>query len=193
MQFEDYTQIHTHTLNNKQPTTLQAQLKELFRLADPDHSKSIDLDEFRLVLADLHSLETEPERFQRRQASRFERSAWAESSPSIKSDKFGLFSGAFSRYLKRSNLPWGDGHFRIRPMSMSCVDDLPRKCFRESSASFFREAADVELGSVDGGRVVAGDGGRGVAYRHTSVPSFWTAVVKNGVGVEQLETKTDSA
>lgn len=38
----------------------QAQLKELFRLADPDHSKSIDPKEFRDFLDDLQTLESEP-------------------------------------------------------------------------------------------------------------------------------------
>ncbi len=38
----------------------QAQLKELFRLADPDHSKSIDPTEFREFLKDLQTLESEP-------------------------------------------------------------------------------------------------------------------------------------
>ncbi|CAN0298684.1 unnamed protein product [Ectocarpus sp. 12 AP-2014] len=37
------------------------QARELFRLADPDHSKSIDPAEFRAFLSDLQTLADEPE------------------------------------------------------------------------------------------------------------------------------------
>ncbi|CAM9585082.1 unnamed protein product [Choristocarpus tenellus] len=37
----------------------EVELKELFRLADPDHSKSIDLEEFKVFLSDLKQLEDE--------------------------------------------------------------------------------------------------------------------------------------
>lgn len=53
----------------------QVQLKELFRLADPDHSKSIDLEEFRTFLSDLRSLEHEPKLFQQEVELRIGRSS----------------------------------------------------------------------------------------------------------------------
>ena len=161
-------------------------------MADPDHSRSIDLDEFRVFLADLQSLETEPERFQLELAGRLERCARTESSRSLKNDEFGLFSETFSSSLAQLNLLRGGGRFRVRPMSMSCVDDLPRKTSRESSAIFSGEAADAELGNVDGSSVGAEvRKGRGNARRHTDLPSLRTAVMSYGVGVEPFETKTE--
>lgn len=88
-------------------------MKELFRLADPDHSKSIDLAEFRVFLFDLQSLETEPERFQREMVSRLERSVRTMKARSVGKDEFGLFSAAFH--------PLGAGGFEgsRRPVSTS--------------------------------------------------------------------------
>lgn len=43
----------------------QAELQQLFRLADRDHSKAINLDEFKAFLSDIESLEYEPERLRR--------------------------------------------------------------------------------------------------------------------------------
>ena len=43
----------------------QIQMRELFRLADPDHSKSIDPAEFRAFLSDLQNLENEPDQLSR--------------------------------------------------------------------------------------------------------------------------------
>lgn len=72
----------------------KAELHELFRLADPDHSKSIDLDEFRHFLSDLRSLETEPERFQEKMDMRVRRCSRAEAMETRRScqDEFGLFN-----------------------------------------------------------------------------------------------------
>ena len=197
MQFNKHTHTHTHThthihsQQNKR-TTLQAQLKELFRLADPDRSKSIDLDKFRMFLADLQSLETEPERFQVELASRLERSARSESSGSLSSDEFGLYSEAFTSYIARLNLPRGCGRFRMRTMSPSCVDDRPRKGTQESRATFIRETAFTQVGSVNGDRVDAQvPKGRRATSGRSYVPSLRTAVVRDGVGVERFETKTD--
>lgn len=53
---------------------MQAELRELFRLADPDHSKSIDLEEFRSFLSNLRSCENEPELFRRELQLRYFRS-----------------------------------------------------------------------------------------------------------------------
>ena len=183
--------INTHSQQQKR-TTLQAQLKELFRLADPDRSKSIDLDEFRIFLADLQSLETEPERFQIKLASRLERSARTGSSRSSSSDEFGLYSESFTSYIAELNLPRGGGRFRMRPMSPSCVDDLPRKGTQKSRASFFRETAYTQVGSVD----ITGVGaevpkGRRVPPRSTYAPSLRTAIVRDDAGVELFEAKTD--
>lgn len=95
-------------------------MKELFRLADPDHSKSIDLAEFRVFLFDLQSLETEPERFQREMVSRLERSVRTMKARSVGKDEFGLFSAAFH--------PLGAGGFEgsRRPVSTSYGDGVDR-------------------------------------------------------------------
>lgn len=47
-------------------TGMQLQLRELFRLADPDHSKYIDPGEFKAFLADLQSLENDQGSLSRR-------------------------------------------------------------------------------------------------------------------------------
>ena len=176
--------MHTHSQQQKR-TTLQAQLKELFRLADPDHSKSIDLDEFRIFLADLQRLDTEPERFQIELASRLNRSARIGSSRSSSSDEVGLYSEAFTGYIAQLNLPRGGGRFRMRPMSPSCVDDRPRKGTQKSRANFFRETSYTQVGSADvGGMGAEVPKGRRATPRRTYVPSLRTAVVRDDVGVE---------
>eukprot|EP00752_Nemacystus_decipiens_P003659 g3373.t1 len=49
------------------------QMRELFRLADPDHSKSIDPAEFRNFLSDLQPEENEPARFSKQLSMRLQR------------------------------------------------------------------------------------------------------------------------
>ncbi|CAM9172321.1 unnamed protein product [Scytosiphon promiscuus] len=65
-------------LNNHGVYLSTVQLKELFRLADPDHSKFIDPAEFREFLSDLQSLGDEPKALARQLTERLERRSLAE-------------------------------------------------------------------------------------------------------------------
>lgn len=98
----------------------QMQLRELFRLADPDHSKTIDLVEFRAFLSDLPSLETEPERFLRGLQLRTERSfRQVEQDRSKRMKATGLLArcssvDAAARDQKRSHR--GGGFAQVMPL-----------------------------------------------------------------------------
>ncbi|CBN79536.1 similar to PLCeta2 [Ectocarpus siliculosus] len=68
------------------------QTRELFRLADPDHSKSIGPAEFRAFLSDLQTLADEPELLSRQVTLRLQRRAIAEEREHPRVDDCGLLA-----------------------------------------------------------------------------------------------------
>ncbi|CAN0136988.1 unnamed protein product, partial [Ectocarpus fasciculatus] len=70
------------------------QARELFRLADPDHSKSIDPAEFRTFLSDLQTLADEPELLSRQAVFtlRLQRRTMAEEREHPRVDDCGLLA-----------------------------------------------------------------------------------------------------
>lgn len=169
-------------------------MKELFRLADPDHSKSIDLAEFRVFLSDLQSLETQPERFQREMASRLERSGRSMKTRSMGKDEFGLFSAAFH--------PLGGGGFEDpprRPASTSLIEgSIISKAVRENmlGQGVMEDGVEAEIGESNG------DGVDEVKVRTVSLasrrrPEFTTVHPApeddsiEGGGARVLEGKTE--